>query len=64
MLNSISGKKHELWLILGSLDADYSQLPRDVIDGTSFSPYSSQLKSVAGQLSTDDDLVYIDGNQK
>ena len=34
-----------------------------MIEGTSLSPYSSQLKSVADQLSTNEDLVHIDGNR-
>ena len=62
-LTQLVEKNHELKLILDSLNADNSQFRRDVIEGTSLSLYSSQLKSVAGQLSTDEDLVYIDGNR-
>ena len=56
-------KNQELRLIMDSLDAEYSQFWKDVLEGTSISPYSSQLKSVAGQLSTDEDMVYIDGSR-
>ena len=58
-----AGREESLRLILDSLDADYSQFRKDMIEGTSLSPYSWLVKSVAGQLSTDEDLVYIDGNR-
>ena len=62
-LTQIWKKNNELRLILDSLDADYLQFIKDVISGTCMSPYSSQLKSVAGQLSADEKLVYLDGNR-
>lgn len=42
---------------LDRLNADYSQFRKDVLEGTCTRPYSSQLKAVSGQLSTDEDLV-------
>ena len=43
-LTQLVETNHELKLILDSLDPDYSQFRRDVIKGTSFSVYSSQMK--------------------
>ena len=45
-LTQLAEKNHELKLILDNLDADYSQFRKDVVEGTSNSVYSSQMRSV------------------
>ena len=46
--------------ILDAIDSDYIKFRHDVVNGTESSLYSRQMKSVFGQLSVDDELVYID----
>ena len=62
-LTQLVEKNHELKLILDSLDSDYVQFRKDIVNGSVSSAYSSQMKSVFDQLSADDDLVYLDGNR-
>ena len=56
-------KNPELHMILDSLDSDYTQFRRDILDDTCVSTYSHQMKSVRGQLSVNEELVYVDGSR-
>ena len=60
MAKSASG---QLDLILDAIDADYTKLRADVKNGTFYSIYARQLKSVMSQLRVDQDLVYLDGSR-
>ena len=47
-------------MILDGLDSDYTQFCQDTLEDTCVSSYSHQMKSVRGQLSVDEELVYVD----
>ena len=56
-------KNPELPVILDGLDSDCAQFCHDIVEDTCLSTYSHQLKSVRGQLSVDEELVYVDGSR-
>ena len=62
-LVTVEGKREELTAVLDSMDADYVSLKNDVLEGTSNSRYSTQLKAVFDHLSVDGELVYLDAKR-
>ena len=62
-LTQVVEKNPELRVILDGLDSDYTQFCRDIVKDTCVSTYSHQMKSVRGQLSVDEELVYVDGSR-
>ena len=59
----LSTKDKSLSLIYDCVDEDYRNLVSDVLNGTSKSIYSRSLKSSAGDLSVDHDLVLLDSKR-
>ena len=55
--------EQELNSILNSIDSDYLKFRHDILNGTVYSPYFQQMKSVFSQLSVDDELVYLDAKR-
>ena len=62
-LTQVVEKNPELRMILDGLDSDYTQFRRDILDDTCVSTYSHQIMSVRGQLSVDEELVYVHGSR-
>ena len=62
-LTQVVEKNPELFVILDGLDSDYAQFRRDIVEDTCVSTSSHQMKSVRGQLSVDEELVYVDGSR-
>ena len=62
-MTQVPAMKQELNSVLDSIDSDYVKFRHDVLNGTMHSPYSQQMKSVFGQLSVDDELVYLDAKR-
>ena len=56
-LMQVVEKNPELRVILDGLDSEY------FVEDTCVSTYSHEMKSVRGQLSADDKLVYVDGSR-
>ena len=54
------GMERELNSILDAIDSDYIKFRHDVVNGKESCLYSEQMKSVFGQLSVDNELVFID----
>ena len=61
-LTQVVEKNPELKMILDKLDSDYTQFCRDILEDMCVSSYSHQMKSVRGQLSVEEELVYVDGS--
>ena len=59
-MTQVPALEQELNSVLDSIDSDYVKFRHDVLNGTMHSPCSQQMKSVFGQLSVDDELVYLD----
>ena len=57
------GMECELNSILDALDSNYIKYRHDVVNGTETCLYSRQMKSVFGQLSVNDELVYLDAKR-
>ena len=57
------GMERELTSILDAIDSDYIKFRHDVMNGTESCSFSSQMKSVFGQLSVDDELGYLDAKR-
>ena len=62
-MTQVPAMEQELNSVLDSIDSDYVKLRQDVLNGTIHSTYSHQLKSVFGQLSVDDELVYLNAKR-
>ena len=62
-MTQIPSMEQELNSVLDSIDSDYVKFRHDVLNGTINSPYSHQMKSVFGQVSVDDELVYLDAKR-
>ena len=62
-MTQVPAMEQELNLVLDSIDSDYVKFRHIVLNGTVFSPYSHQLKYVFGQLSIDNELVYLDAKR-
>ena len=62
-LTQVVEKNPELRMILDGLNSDYTQFRRDILADICVSTYSHQMKSVCGQLSVDEELVYVDGSR-
>ena len=62
-LMQVVEKNPELREILDCLDSDYAQIRRNIVEDKCLSTYSHQMKSVRGQLSVDEELVYVDGSR-
>ena len=58
-MTQVPAMEQELNSILDSIDSDYVKFRH----GMMYSPYSQQMKSVFGQLSVDDELVYLDAKR-
>ena len=62
-LTQVVEKNPELQMILDGFDSDCTQFRRDILEDTCVSSYSHQMKYVSGQLSVDEELVYVDGSR-
>ena len=58
-MTQVPAMEQELNSVLDSIDSDYVKFRHHVLNGTISSLYSHQLKSVFGQLSVEDELVYL-----
>lgn len=62
-MTQIPGMDRDLTSILDAINSDYIKFGHDIINGTESSLYAREMKSVAGQLSVDDQLAYIDAKR-